>query len=210
MKRIVLIRHAESSANADAGTKTNNYADIPLSPKGKKQTVDLVGHIEQIKIKPGKIIISNYLRTLETAKPFIETNNLENLLEEWTCVREFTYLNTEKYNGTTVEERKEAVIDYMNNKDIYHHDGGEAESFKDFIKRIEETICNIKSLETSEVIIFSHGFFIFIFKKYVEILKGKESLDDKDITILKLELANAKNDNKEFPILNTSIHEIFI
>jgi len=57
---IYLIRHAESAANA--GKKTDNVKDIPLTPKGLQQSIDLLSRIPK---KPDLIIVSP---TLERSK----------------------------------------------------------------------------------------------------------------------------------------------
>lgn len=62
MKKIWLIRHGESIANA--GQPTQDHSMIPLSPLGIKQAQDLALTITE---KPDLIVTSPYLRAQQTA-----------------------------------------------------------------------------------------------------------------------------------------------
>jgi len=67
MKQIWFIRHAESEANA--GLPTSDPASIALTAKGFEQA-KLVS--ELIDIEPGLVIMSSYIRTQQTAEPFLK------------------------------------------------------------------------------------------------------------------------------------------
>lgn len=201
-KNIYIIRHGESVANI--GEKTDSHDTIPLSEKGKEQAKKLVN---EIKIAPNLIVISPYSRTKETAMPFIK--KYKSVPVEVWDVHEFTYLNPKVYNNTSVDERMKAVFSYWNSLDIHYCDGGEAESFFNFIKRMESFIEKLKKRKEKNIVIFSHGLFIDSFKKYISIIdkvKDKNELAFNLMSSIKERISSGE----KFPIDNASIHEIFL
>ena len=65
MKKIWLIRHGESIANA--GEPTQDHAAIPLSEKGLQQAQELALAIPSA---PDLIVTSPFLRAQQTAGPY--------------------------------------------------------------------------------------------------------------------------------------------
>ncbi len=124
-----LIRHGESMANI--GHRTANHIDIPLTETGEKQARAVSKKIIQ---KPDIIYYSQFKRTYLTAAPTIgKFPDVQSELLDF--VHEFTYLEPSVYNGTTSQERKQAVQDYWNRGDPDYRDGPNAETFREFCDR---------------------------------------------------------------------------
>ncbi len=164
MKKILLVRHAESIANK--GEATNTPPDgIPLSDLGFSQAENL---IKEISLVPEIFIKSKYLRTQQTASPII--NKMPQIPHEvWDMVHEFTYLDSARCIKMNTLERKPLVEEYWLRNDPYYNDGGNAESFHDFLLRIDDFIKKIKKRPENKIIIFTHGQFITGFKMLMQI-----------------------------------------
>jgi len=153
MPLIQLIRHAESVANAGGVSQTP--ACIPLTDLGHQQAQALLAHFPQA---PDLVVVSPFIRTLETANPLLA--KFPHVPVETWPVQEFTYLDNEAYRGTTVAQRSPAAQAYWQRGDVRHCHGHGAESFADFMARVDHLIERL-SLETRRhIAIFSHGFFI--------------------------------------------------
>lgn len=82
MKKIFIIRHAESKNNA--GGYTEDTFTVKLSEKGEREARVLADTLE----KPDKIFVSKYQRTRDTALPFL--NKYKSLkIEIWDSIHEF-------------------------------------------------------------------------------------------------------------------------
>jgi broad specificity phosphatase PhoE len=153
MKHVLLIRHTESTANV--GFKTSMPQDIELTDAGHKQAFALANDIPQ---KPDLIITSPYIRTLQTASPLI-ARFPDTLHEQWS-VHEFTYLSPIRCQNTTTEQRVPLTMEYWNRSDPYFKDGDGAESFADFIGRVQSARMKIQQRLEEFIILFSHCLFI--------------------------------------------------
>jgi broad specificity phosphatase PhoE len=153
MKRIVLIRHAESTANV--GCKTSMPRDIELSAFGHEQALALVSGIQD---KPDLIVTSAYIRTLQTASPLI--NRFPDTLHEQWPIHEFTYLSPIRCQDTTTEQRIPLAMEYWNRCDPDYRDGDGAESFADFMVRVRSAKDRIKQRTERCMMLFSHHQFI--------------------------------------------------
>lgn len=203
MKKIYIIRHAESASNA--GEKTDDHHSIPLTAKGRTQAQELA---ETLAIKPDLIVISPYSRTRETAMPFI-AKHADVPVETWD-VHEFTYLEPALYNGTTKYERDTPARIYWEESHITYKAHPESESFYEFTKRIEQFLQNLQARKEETIIIFSHGRFIYALQLYLARRKalGLSSLPDDEIAFLKQLHAEGVREKIPFPIHNVSVHEI--
>jgi broad specificity phosphatase PhoE len=151
---IYLIRHAESESNA--GLATYRVSEIPLTEKGRLQSVDL---LDKIPGKPDLIVVSPYLRARQTALPLIEKYP-DVPVEVWD-VQEFTFLDADRCYGTTYYERMEIRKEYFekNDPDFIHGKG--AESFNQFLRRIDDMYDKLQKIDRDKfVVIFTHGLFI--------------------------------------------------
>lgn len=150
---IVLIRHGESQANA--GLPTPSPTAIRLTAKGHQQAAALVAGIPGC---PDLIVLSSYLRTRQTAAPFVEQHG-KSPVEVWP-VHEFTYLDIDHHAGTTEAARSNAVAEYRDRSDPLWKDGVGAETFADFIARTDATLVRLRERAGQTVVDFTHGYVI--------------------------------------------------
>ena len=151
---IYFIRHAESVSNA--GGKTGNVKEIPLSEKGFQQSLDL---LKKICIKPDLIIVSPYLRAQQTADLFIK--KYPDVPVELWDVQEFTFLDADRCNHTTQDERLVIREEYItkNNPDLVHGKG--AESFNQMLQRVDDMFDKLIKIDESKIVfVFTHGMFM--------------------------------------------------
>jgi 2,3-bisphosphoglycerate-dependent phosphoglycerate mutase len=152
-KNAWLIRHAESAGNA--GLVTSQPDTIPLTGKGVEQALRLADSFPQA---PALIVTSPFIRTQQSARPTIERFPASRQ-EQWQ-VQEFSYLSPERYRDTTIADRKPFVEKYWSRCDPHYTDGEGAESFADFIRRVEQAIDGLWSCPSDFVAVFGHGLFM--------------------------------------------------
>lgn len=153
---IFLIRHAESEANING--KTLSHASIALSEHGHKQAQALCLKLPEI----DHVIVSQYLRTHQTAAPLLEKYNLNFEIDEH--LHEFSYLSERKCANTNMDDRKAWVNAYWEKMDYQHKDADDAESFEDLYMRVHAFHAKLKILAENYVqknlAVFSHGQFL--------------------------------------------------
>lgn len=154
MKKIWLVRHGESVANA--GEATQDHKNIPLSPLGIKQAQALALQIPKC---PDLIATSPYLRAQQTAMQTIGRFP-EAATGIWDCIHEFVYLAPATCIGTTSVQRRPRVIAYWRKSDPEYMDGEGAESYKDLIGRIDLTMDILQRRRERFIVLFTHGQFI--------------------------------------------------
>lgn len=149
--RIFVVRHAESAANA--GGRTGDPATIPITETGARQAQQVANLIAA---RPALIVVSRYLRTVQTATPLLRRYPGAPV-ERWP-VEEFTYLDMAACAGTTYAEREGLRDAYWSRCDPLWADGHGCESFSDFVSRVrdfEHALSVRKADET--VVVFTHG-----------------------------------------------------
>ncbi|MGK8801267.1 histidine phosphatase family protein [Acinetobacter seifertii] len=153
---IFLIRHAESEANING--KTLSHASIALSQNGHKQAQALCSKLPVI----DHVIVSQYLRTHQTAAPLLEKYNLNFEVNEH--LHEFSYLSERKCANTNMDDRKAWVNAYWEKMDYQYKDADDAESFEDLYMRVQAFHVKLKVLAENYVqknlAVFSHGQFL--------------------------------------------------
>ncbi|TCM61155.1 broad specificity phosphatase PhoE [Acinetobacter calcoaceticus] len=157
---IYLIRHAQSEANING--RTQSHAAIALSEQGHLQAVQLCSHLPRI----DHVMISQYIRTAETAKPLLLKYRLDaETIEE---IHEFSYLSEAKCANTNMQERKAWVDAYWAKMDIDYQDAADAESFAQFYARVAAFYQRLLELKTQydhqNLAVFSHGQFLALLK----------------------------------------------
>lgn len=153
MKKLWLIRHGESTANA--GLTTGNTADIHLTGKGWKQAKKISLLFEQ---EPSLIIVSPYLRTQQTAAPTIA--RFSNVPRQVWHIQEFNYLAPSTCKSATTTELKKRVIAYWDACNPDYIDGEGAESFSQMLWRVQVMFNCLSQLKSGFVAIFTHGLFM--------------------------------------------------
>ncbi|MDB5188646.1 MAG: histidine phosphatase family protein [Candidatus Nomurabacteria bacterium] len=151
MKKVLLIRHAESIANS--GEASSDPRSIPLSQAGHRQSEELT---KKILTCPDLIVLSRYLRTHQTAQPLLNVFP-QARLEIWDNAHEFTYLDQSCCIGMNAAQRKPLIEEYWSRNDTNYCDGGNAETFLDFLMRAANCMNGIRSRKESEILLFSHG-----------------------------------------------------
>lgn len=151
---VYLIRHAESVSNA--GERTASHGGAVLSEQGRRQAAELV---ERINFCPDLIVVSPFIRTRQTAEPLHK--KYPNVpVEEWP-VQEFSFLDADRCNNTTQEERRPLVEAYFARNDPDYVDGRDAESFNQLLARVDEMLARLKKRPREQnIVIFSHGNFM--------------------------------------------------
>ena len=161
MKKIYLIRHADSVQNA--GEVTSSPEKISLSLVGHRQATELVTKLTDT---PDLIVVSEYLRTQQTAEPVIQKFSATPV-ETWN-IHEFTYLNSDRCTNMNAQMRKPLIEEYWKRNNPWHKDGGNAESFDQFLHRINSFFVKIRSRKEDVTYIFTHGQFILGSKMILE------------------------------------------
>lgn len=153
MKRVRLIRHAQSSANA--GLATTAPDSIALTEKGRTQAQALA---DCMTCAPDLIISSPFERALATAQP---------IAQRYPCVpfqlwpvEEFTYLSPDRFAGTTQAERAPHVENYWDKGDADTVDGPGAESFDHLLERAAHMLTRLTHSNARNILVYSHGQFI--------------------------------------------------
>lgn len=149
-----LIRHGESTANA--GARGETPSGTPLTDTGKMQAKRVAAYLGDFP-RPDRVIVSPFLRTQETAAPFLESLEIS-AAEEW-AVQEWIFLNPAKYAGTTNLERQADVQAYRERADPNFHDGGTAETFSTFMTRVGFCF-ELARVWGGVSTVFTHGRFI--------------------------------------------------
>jgi broad specificity phosphatase PhoE len=153
MRKIWLIRHAESQSNAGQPSETPD--SIALTASGHRQAAQLVRSFPKA---PDLIVVSPYLRTTETARPTMQRFP-DSPTVEWP-VHEFTFLAPNHYRGTTKEYRNVPARAFWERCEPDYCDGEGAESFNDFMGRVQDFLGRIRSRSEEFIAVFTHGYFI--------------------------------------------------
>jgi broad specificity phosphatase PhoE len=173
MKELWLVRHAESMGNA--GHKTESTAENPLTELGQRQAQSAANYLMSV-VKPDGVIHSSYLRTEQTAEPYLSqlnyrpfwqwtdpmmSNDMKPLtpVEVWD-IHEYTYLSASKYANTSIEERVPARDEYWGRMDPDYMDGDGAESFNQMIGRVERFLRHFLQSRFQTAVAFTHGQFM--------------------------------------------------
>jgi broad specificity phosphatase PhoE len=152
-KNVWLIRHAESAGNA--GLTTSRPDTIPLTGKGIEQALRLADSFTR---PPTLIVTSPFIRTQQSAGPTI--GRFPAVRREQWPVQEFTYLAPARYQDTTDADRRPFVEKYWSRCDPHYIDGEGAESFADFIRRVQQAIERLWDCQPEFVAVFGHGLFL--------------------------------------------------
>jgi 2,3-bisphosphoglycerate-dependent phosphoglycerate mutase len=200
--RIILVRHGQSVANA--GGRTSDHDTNPLTELGRRQAQDLVGRVP---CKPTLFVVSPFLRTQQTAEP-LRQKFPDVPVEEWP-IQEFTFLQPDRHNNTTEEERQPYVQDYWQRQEPAWISGLGAESFQQFLDRARKAIRRLVDINPGGcIVIFSHGYFMQAFR--LVLLFPKASDAELMANFLRFHLVNfiQNTDSLEFAIRDEKIQLI--
>ena len=152
---IWFIRHGESRGNA--GFRTATPGATALTELGHEQSARIAAVIAEAP-SPELVVTSSYLRTKQTAAPTLA--HLPHVAHEEWPLHEFTFLDPARFYNTNMAERRPAAVAYWERSDPSYRDGPGAESFADFLGRIDAGIDEILRRDVPFTLIFSHGFVI--------------------------------------------------
>lgn len=157
MKHIYLIRHAQSHSNAGGDAMPN--ADIPLTELGKQQA-EQVAHwlIERLGDSITSIGISKYLRTAETALPLSQLTGIAPTVIAG--LEEFNYLSFASIADKSLTERRRLADDYWLTFAHDDVDGTDAESFNQFVERVQAVQDYFNQLPNGNHVVFAHGLWL--------------------------------------------------
>lgn len=147
------VRHAQSAANA--GWASNDPTSIPLTPAGLQQSETFA---TAFPFAPGLIASSPYLRARQTASPLISRFPMART--DILPIQEFTYLAPTNWRGSTPADRRPAVEAFWRRADPDRCDGDGAESFAQFVARIDACLGWIQRGSVAPIVLVSHEMFI--------------------------------------------------
>ena len=152
MKSIYIIRHAQSLANT--GAKSMPDKTVPITEQGIEQAQKLCADWQNSLPTPSAIYCSQMLRTQQTAQPFCEHYQLAaqplELLNELSC------LGFATVKGLMGKERSKIAQQYWLTADLNHRDADDADTFAEFLARIDGFIKAASTLPHNSLC-FSHG-----------------------------------------------------
>jgi len=187
--KILFVRHGESESNA--GGKTEFPHSINLTQKGIEQSHKL---LERITIRPDLIVVTLHIRTVQTAAPLVEKYP-DVPVGTWP-LHEFTFLSPLLCRDTTTAERAPWVNGYWERCDADYVHGEGAESFNQFIGRVQLNMDKLLLLSNENIVVFTHGYVIRAVMMLTDGNTKDKSMRHYRDALLKHEVAN------------TSVHEI--
>ena len=155
---VYCVRHGQSVANA--GGLTMEHSAIPLSPLGIAQAATLAAVFD---VEPSLVLVSSYLRAIETAEPFCARHDCLSEIEP--LLREFSALDANELQGMDGAERRPLADAYWQACDPALRSGPGAETFFEFDARVEAFACTLPSVP-ERTVLFGHGiWFALLFWK---------------------------------------------
>lgn len=139
MKKIILIRHAESKTNT--GKLFLDKDIIRLSEKGRRESFGLSERIT----KPDRLILSKYIRTIETAEPIYDKFP-ETEVHLWYDLHEFDYINPKNLIDLDCDDRKNIEQNYWQKLDPFIKNDIGRENFKEFVDRAIRIIYKLQKI----------------------------------------------------------------
>lgn len=156
MKKIYLIRHAQSESNAGQVVRPN--ADINITELGKEQALELADWLQAHINEPiDDIFVSQFVRTQQTAEPFLgKYARTHTLMDE---LHEFDYLDFDNIKDLAFADIKNMSDDFWT-KTPDHQDSERTDSFANFVKRVQNVRAMFDRLPDGTYVVFTHGMWI--------------------------------------------------
>lgn len=157
MKKIYLARHAQSESNAGLTIRPNPA--INITSLGQHQATELAQWLIQSIHEPiDEIFISPYVRTHQTALPFLAQMNKEpTTIDE---LYEFNYLEYGHIKGLTFPELLTMADEFWERADLSYKDGIDTDSYEEFVERVFKVRAFFESLPDGVYVAFGHGMWI--------------------------------------------------
>lgn len=174
MKTIYLIRHAQSQSNA--GLIINENHQIALTELGCAQAKDLSNWLfEHINEPVNDVLVSTYLRTQQTAAPYLAKHGVEPVVIEG--LREFNYLDFEHIKDLSFAQVVLMSKAFWQTGDISHQDSERTDSFVHFAERVRAMRRYFDELSDGTYVVFTHGMWIGMLLWQILHADGERVLD---------------------------------
>ena len=154
MKTLYLIRHAQSTANADDTSLPDR--EIPLSAAGGQQAAELVCRLPENR----RVFVSEMRRTHETAAPYCARHGIRP--EILPCLNEFSYLPFAAVQGLDATARKPLAQAYWQRADPHFRAGSGADTFAEFDSRVSDFLLNVWPILPHGSLLFGHGIWMVL------------------------------------------------
>lgn len=157
MKQIYFIRHAQSESNAGTAIRPNQ--DIQITNLGKSQADELANWlIDHISQPIDDIFVSKYLRTAQTAEPFLtKLNRQATVIDD---LHEFNYFDFHHIKALSFSQLVEKANNYWQNANKDFQDSENTDSFLQFIERVKNVRQFLRQLPDGCYVVFTHGMWI--------------------------------------------------
>lgn len=159
MKTLFMVRHATSYRNAKMHW-SGGPASLPLTAEAHVQARAFA---ENWAVRPDLIVVSAYVRSVQSATPLAERFSLPLIAQG---VQELTYWDF-NYSGPAIseEDRQTQVAAFWSRLDPLEKRGGSnAECFVEFIERCKAFRVWVDRTDFQICVCFSHGFFMHAFR----------------------------------------------
>lgn len=161
MKTIYLARHAQTYSNTGEKISVNEH--IHITALGQKQSQDLANWFLDNVPTIDKVFVSNYQRTHQTAQPLLD--KLTKTPVVLSDLHEFNYLNfaniQDKDYQSIVKIAEQywqtATPDSIDGKDLSVPDNYKAESFGQFVGRVQSALAYFDNLPSGTYVVYTHG-----------------------------------------------------
>ncbi|MFW2176751.1 MULTISPECIES: histidine phosphatase family protein [unclassified Moraxella] len=155
-KKIYLIRHAQSESNAGKLVRPNH--EINITELGQTQANELAEWLQSHINEPiADIFISQYVRTHQTAKPFLDkVGRSATMIDD---LHEINYLDFERIKDLSFDEIRKLADEFWQ-KSPSHQDSDVTDSFEQFVQRVKNVRAFFDGLPDGTYVVFTHGMWI--------------------------------------------------
>ncbi len=127
---------------------------VPITDQGMEQAKKLCAKWQAALPTPSAIYCSQMLRTQQTAQPFCEHYQLA--AQQLELLNELSCLGFATVKGLMGKERSKLAQAYWLTADVNHRDAEDADTFAEFLARIDGFIATAPKLKHNSLC-FSHG-----------------------------------------------------
>ena len=156
MKKIYLIRHAQSESNAGQTVRPNHQ--INITDVGKTQAQELADWLSANVTEPvTEIFVSQYLRTHQTAQPYLQsTKRTATVIDE---LHEFNFLDFDTIKDLSFDDIRVIADDFWQQHSA-HRASEVTDSFEHFVARVQKVRAYFDALPDGTYLVFTHGMWI--------------------------------------------------
>lgn len=156
MKKIYLIRHAQSESNAGLSIRPNH--SIALTSTGQTQAQDLAEWLYQQVPQPTQVFVSKFIRTQQTAQPYLD--KIKQSADVLADLFEFDYLDFKQIEHLNYQQLREQSDAFWLKNDIYYQSSEQCDSFAHFVQRVKNVRQALADLPDGIYVVFTHGMWL--------------------------------------------------